>query len=227
MFVVEKAYTAGLAQCEAAFAQWRSRVGNGKLVGKFGSRVQVLLDEVERRYSSSTQGSATVRLKAARLQQLVELVDAAVQGLFRQQLVILQTDLTSNYRNLLTRLVVAQNIATNSDAAEDVINPEEAQQAMRQVLFEYRNKAVELEIESLGITSQAGQAEYVLILLMLFELCLTWLSLYLSMRAMFIISHIEWCIRAPMSVFFYRIIQYTISQAYNITNILISTNTTT
>ena len=59
---------------------------------------------------------------------------------------------------------------------------------------------------------------------MLIELCKPWLSLYisisLSLYAMVIISPIGWCIGEPRSVFFYPILQYTPSPAYNITNIL-------
>ena len=49
----------------------------------------------------------------------------------------------------------------------------------------------------------------------------------IGVYAMVTISPIEWCIGEPKSVFFYHILQYTISLAHKITNILISTLPTT
>jgi len=53
---IEAAYTAGIAQIESAVGQWQARVGDGKVVGKFGDRVQQLISSVRKAYSTRTAG---------------------------------------------------------------------------------------------------------------------------------------------------------------------------
>jgi hypothetical protein len=45
---VEAAYTAGIAQIESMVNQWQVRIAEGKVVGKFGDRVQQLLESMRK-----------------------------------------------------------------------------------------------------------------------------------------------------------------------------------
>ena len=160
VYSIEQAYLAAQKECEASFSQWFRRVSNGKLVGKFGERVQSLLDSTEGRYMSSTKGSSMVRLRGQRRRQIIDLIESTVKQLFQHQVTILQTDYTNRFRELLGSLVSDQAQLTADDANADLVDKSEEQQAIRQTLFEFRSQVLDLEVERLGLTSEAVQAEF-------------------------------------------------------------------
>ena len=149
LLVVEAAYTEGIAQIEAVVSPWQSRVGNGKLVGKFGDRAEQLLSSVRNAFSVRTKGVLTVRDRADRSRQLEEYFLAVISELFRQQLSILQGKSMSGFRNELIKLARREQGST----------ADEVQQALRKTLFDLRVAATELEIESMGLSATSIQAE--------------------------------------------------------------------
>ena len=118
-------------------------------MGKFGDRVQQLLTSVRKGYSARTAGVVIVRDRADRARQLEEYLLAAVTELFRQQLIVLQSATTATFRKALINLA----------GSEAGLRPEEEQQALRKTLFDLRAAVTELEVEALGLTSAAMQAE--------------------------------------------------------------------
>ena len=142
---VEAAYTSGIAQIEGMIGQWQSRVGDGKLVGKFGERAQTLLDSVRKSYNTRTMGTLTVRDRAERARQLDIYLNTAVSELFRQQLENLQASTTSKFRKALVKLA----------ASPEGLQPEEEQQELRKALFELLAETSDLEVESLGLSATA------------------------------------------------------------------------
>jgi hypothetical protein len=83
---VETAYTGGIAQIESMVNQWQVRIAEGKVVGKFGDRVQELLESVRKAYNARTLGTLTVRDRADRARMLDDYLLTAISELFRQQL---------------------------------------------------------------------------------------------------------------------------------------------
>ena len=146
---VEAAYNAGIAQIENAVGHWQVRVGDGKIVGKFGDRVQQLLMSVRKAYNTRTIGTITVRDRAERSRQLEEHLAAAVSVLFTQQLSNLQSSTIMKFRRSLVKLV----------ASPAGLQPEEEQQALRRALFDLRTATSDLEVESLGLSSATLQSE--------------------------------------------------------------------
>ena len=140
---VEAAYTSGIAQIESMVGQWQSRTGDGKIVGKFGERVQLLLDSVRKSYNARTVGTLTVRDRAERALQLDLYLATAVGELFRQQLESLQAATSIKFRKALVKLA----------SSREGLQPEEEQQALRKALFDLRAETSDLEVESLGLSS--------------------------------------------------------------------------
>ena len=153
-------------------------------MGKFGDRVQQLISSVRKAYSTRTAGkhspctscfsfryymshpftsllnyllsfsstiigALTVRDRADRARQLEDYLLTAVTELFRQQLAILQSSTTTSFRRALVKLA----------SSAEGLKPDEEQQALRKALFDLRAAASDMEIESLGLTSAAMQAE--------------------------------------------------------------------
>jgi hypothetical protein len=129
--------------------QWQTRIGDGKLVGKFGERVQQLLDSVRKSYNARTVGSLTVRDRAERARQLDLYLASAVSELFRQQLENLQASTTIKFRKSLVKLA----------ASPEGLQPEEEQQLLRKALFDLLAETSDLEVESLGLSSAALQTQ--------------------------------------------------------------------
>ena len=145
---VEAAYTAGVAQIENAVGHWQARIGDGKIVGKFGDRVQQLLVSVRNAYNIRTAGSLTVRDRADRGRQLEEYLATAVSELFSQQLGNLQAKTTTQFRKSLLKLA----------ASAAGLQHEEMQQALRRALFDLRAATSDLEVDSLDLSSADLQA---------------------------------------------------------------------
>jgi len=158
VYTIDTAYTTGVAHSEAAFNQWQGRIGSGKIVGKFGDRVAQLLDGVLKRFAAQTSGSQAVRERAIRASQLRQSIRTVATNLFKQQLALLQTQVTNSFKKTLLKQVATTNVA---DMDEDVVkaNKEEEQQALRNALMEFTMLAAELEVEELGMTSTAAQSE--------------------------------------------------------------------
>jgi len=152
---IESAFTVGVAQSEAAFNQWQGRIASGKPVGKFGTRVQELLDGVHKRFMEQTRGSVSVRERAQRASQLREGIESTGGVLFRQQLALLQTMITNRFRKTLINLAVTSDPSMQTE--EEIKNNE--QQALRKALFDFRTMALELEVESLGLLSTSAQTD--------------------------------------------------------------------
>ena len=125
------------------------RIGDGKIVGKFGDRVQQLLKSVRKAYNTRTIGTITVRDRAERSRQLEEHLATAVSELFTQQLSNLQSSTIIKFRRSLVKLV----------ASPAGFQPEEEQQALRRALFNLRTATSDLEVESLGLSSATMQSE--------------------------------------------------------------------
>lgn len=155
VYFVETAFSAGIAQCESAFSHWHARVGAGKTVGKFGSRVQQLLEGVQKRFLEQTTGTIAVRERASRLRQLISNVQNVAANLFRQQLLILQSQATSTFRQTLIRMA---RESTSTDPTS-IISKEDLQQELRKAVFDFRTLALELEVEALGLSSTTAQNE--------------------------------------------------------------------
>lgn len=149
MLKVEAAYNAGIAQIENTIGHWQARIGDGKIVGKFGDRVQQLLLSVRKAYNLRTAGTLTVRERAERSRQLDEHLAAAVSELFSQQLSNLQTSTIMKFRRSLVKLV----------ASSSGLKAEEEQQCLRRALFNLRTATSDLEVESLSLSSAALQVE--------------------------------------------------------------------
>ena len=146
---VEAAYTSGVAQIESMVSQWQSRVGDGKLVGKFGDRVQQLLESVRKSYNARTVGTLTVRDRADRARQLDSYLATAATELFRQQLENLQASTTLKFRQTLVRLA----------ASAEGPQPESEQEALRKALFDLLTATSDLEVESLGLSAATLQTQ--------------------------------------------------------------------
>lgn len=130
-------------------SQWQSRVGDGKLVGKFGDRVQQLLESVRKSYNARTVGTLTVRDRADRARQLDLYLATAASELFRQQLENLQASTTSKFRKALVKLA----------ASPGGLQQEEEQQELRKALFDLLTATSDLEVESLGLSGAALQTQ--------------------------------------------------------------------
>lgn len=160
VYLIEQSYMLAQRECEAAFGQWYKRVNSGKIVGKFGERVLALLESAEGKFMSSTKASSMARLRGQRRRQIVDLIDSTANQVFKHQVVILQAEYTAKFRDLLASLVTSQSALTADDTSTDLVDKSEEQQAIRQVLFEFRSQVLDLEIERLGLTSEAVQAEF-------------------------------------------------------------------
>ena len=160
VYFIEQAYMLAQRECEAAFGQWYKRVNSGKTVGKFGDRVLALLESVEGKFTTATKASPMARLRGQRRRQIVDLIDSTANQLFKHQVVILQSEYTARFRDLLATLVTSQSALTGDDTSTELVDKSEEQQAIRQVLFEFRSKVLDLEVERLGLTSEAVQAEF-------------------------------------------------------------------
>jgi hypothetical protein len=175
VYFIEQAYMLAQRECEAAFAQWYRRVGAGKTVGKFGDRVLALLESAEGKYMAATKasGHSMTRLRGQRRRQIVDLIDATASQLFKHQVAVLQSEYTARFRHILQSLVASQSslppaTATETDGSDDAAAPVstdlvdkgEEQQAIRQVLFEFRARVLDLEVERLGLTSEVAQSEF-------------------------------------------------------------------
>ena len=160
VYSIEQAYVTAQKECEAAFSQWFRRVSGGKIVGKFGERVQALLESAESKYMSATRGSSMMRLRGQRRRQIVDLINTTAKQLFSHQVTILQTEHTARFRALLSSLVNDQSALTADDASAELVDKGEEQQAIRQTLFEFRSQVLDLEVDRLGLTSEASQAEF-------------------------------------------------------------------
>lgn len=152
IFLIESAFTVGVAHSEAAFSQWQGRVGQGKVVGKFGQRVQELLESVHGRFMDQTKGTISVRERSQRARQLRDNIESVASTLFKQQLAILQSQASNRFRGMLISL--ARSADSDSDSTR-----EDEQQALRKTLFDFRALALDLEVESLGLSSTSFQAE--------------------------------------------------------------------
>lgn len=157
VYAIESAFAVGIAQSEAAFNQWQARIGSGKVVGKFGSRVQELLDAVHKRFMEQTKGSVSVRERALRARQLRENIESVANVLFRQQISLLQTQITKQFRRSLISLAVSGG--NNEEEAKTEAQSKEEEQQVRKALFDFRALALELEVESIGLVSNAAQTE--------------------------------------------------------------------
>jgi len=143
LFQVDTAYAAGLVQTEAMANQWRARVNNGKLVAKFSDRVKELVSGVKKTFYGRTTGTLVVRERADRVDQLVNNILNIAKLLFTQQLVILEKDVTTEFRRDLLEILrrKPESYAT------------ETQQAVRDAVYRYKTAAAELEGEGLGLGS--------------------------------------------------------------------------
>lgn len=150
LLTIELAYTSCIELIEVATTQWRQRIGSGKVVGKFGTRAQDLLERIQKTFFEKTRGSLMIRERAERSQQLTTAIQAAALSVFRQQLSIAQTKCTADFKKELIALAAADN---------DSVQNEE-QQLLRKAVFSFRSMATELEVDSLGLSATAAVEEF-------------------------------------------------------------------
>jgi hypothetical protein len=143
LFAIEAAYAGAIAQIEAGIAHWQERVGQGKMVGKFGTRAKQLLASVMKTYSSKTAGTTTVRERANRAGQIKDTFQKLSMDLFSKQLGLQCIKANDNLQKSLVKMLVK---------AKEELTEEDMQQAMRNALFQYRAGAAELEVEELDLT---------------------------------------------------------------------------
>ena len=149
LYVIEKAYTKCLLNAEVAMQRWVMRVNEGKIVGKFGERVQQLVSNTQKSFFSETRGSLLVRERASRADQLSTAILNTASTVLKQQLAILQNEASESLKKSLIKLARAHN----------EVPPEEEQQAMRLISSEFEINASELEAETLGLLSTDAQNE--------------------------------------------------------------------
>ena len=145
---VEGAVTAATNQVDTVVYQWRERASQGKLVGKFGDRVESLLRAVTDSFLARTLGSAVVRDRAERLTQLKAHVAVAAKVLFQQQMVILAADVVRRFQRDLVQLSTA---GPPTSEAEQLL--------LRKALFGFKAMSAELEVAALQLAAGEFEAE--------------------------------------------------------------------
>ena len=128
---------------------WRKRSNEGKLVGKFNERVFDLIANTKKTFFEQTADCQVLRERALKLGKLVAFVQNSALIIFRQQLLILQNDVTASFRKHLIK------IAGTSEG----FTQEEGQQAIRKALFEYKLSLGDLESDVLGFDGSQAQSE--------------------------------------------------------------------
>ena len=149
LYVIEKAYTKCLLNSEVTMQRWTMRVNEGKVVGKFGDRIEQLIASTQKSFYSETRGSLLVRERASRAEQLSTAILSTASTLFKQQLTILQNDASESLKKSLIKLVRTHN----------EIPPEEEQQAMRTAYGEFEIDAGEIEAKALGLDGAEAKEE--------------------------------------------------------------------
>ena len=129
--------------------RWIMRVNEGKVVGKFGERVQHMVSSAQTSFFSETRGSLLVRERASRADQLSAAILSTASTVLKQQLVILQNEALESLKKSLIKLARVHN----------EVPPEEEQQAMRTIYSEFEIHASELEAEALGLMSTDAKVE--------------------------------------------------------------------
>lgn len=148
LFEVEAAYSAAVAHADGAVEQWRARVNQGRLVGRFGDRAAALLRSSTQTFLDRTLGSVVVRDRSERLAQIRGYVALAVKTLYQQQLLILSSDVTRRFQNDMLQL-----------ASSGLQSGEEEQQLLRKALFSFRTLSADLESEAFDLKPDAVQKE--------------------------------------------------------------------
>lgn len=146
---VEIAYASGLAQTEAMANQWRARVNNGKIIAKFGNRVNELVTGAKKSFYERTTGTLVVRERADRVQQLVSNILSIAKLLFAQQLLILEKEVTDEFKRDLLEILRKKPESYSADQ----------QQVIRDAIYRFKKASAELEGEGLGLSSSDVQAE--------------------------------------------------------------------
>jgi hypothetical protein len=149
LYEIETCFTKGLKYIDASFRPWTCRVNSGKVVGKFGERVQQLHDTVRKTFNAETAGCLVVRDRAARAAQLSAIVSTASSTLFKQQLAILQADALAKLKRGLIALA-RKHMEVPSD---------EEQRLLRKVSYDFQLSATEIEIPTLNLLSTDAQGE--------------------------------------------------------------------
>ena len=127
LYVIENAYMKCLSNAEVAMQRWIMRVNEGKVVGKFGERVQHMVSSAQTSFFSETRGSLLVRERASRADQLSAAILSTASTVLKQQLVILQNEALESLKKSLIKLSRVHN----------EVLPEEEQQAMRTIYSEF------------------------------------------------------------------------------------------
>jgi len=147
LYLVEDAYSSGIAQSEAVMNQWRSRVNEGKIVENFGKRVEALNEDVKKSFFAKTLGSRVVRDRADRAALLTMNIKSTAETLMKQQVTYLQASTTENLKRALVN--VMRN-GGDTDAEE---------KAVRVATYDFRTKIGQLESESLGLDAKIAIGE--------------------------------------------------------------------
>lgn len=149
LFLVEDAYSAGVAQSEGIINQWRSRVSEGKTLANFGVRVQALIDDVKKSFFAKTLGCNVVRERAERAQMLVMNIRSTAESLLKQQVIVLQAKTLDDFKKALVK-----NMRNGGGNDED-------ESALRVASYNFRTTVGDLENESLGLSANAAISEMI------------------------------------------------------------------
>jgi hypothetical protein len=152
LFVVESAYASSLRQAETVLNLFRKRLATGKTVKGFGERVASLYDSIRGSFYDKTRGSLVARDRAERAAMLSEFILSNSGGFLKTQLSLVSSKKADDFKKQLIKLYKGE------------FNAEEAEQLLRQVLYEYRTEAAELECQDLGLSAEDEIAELTLAL---------------------------------------------------------------
>lgn len=147
---IESAYTSGLAYLEDYISDWQSRVGSGRLIANFGKRVESLMVLIQKQFRERTLASNLVKERAEKARLLSDTLQISITNLYRQQISILQSKVIGRFRkSIRNQMMKADSVSTDQE-----------KQLLRNSLFEFKNKADELEVPIFGLNIESTQSEF-------------------------------------------------------------------
>ena len=145
LYKIEASYSDCLGVAERAMDQFRSRINQGRLVARFGSRAAELLQKVQQAFLEKTAGALVVYDRMDRYRQLSQYMRIALNGLYLKQLEIASGEAAVTLKKELLRQMGARG---------DDLPTEDIQQAVRNQVFRFQVVCGELE----GASSRDGAA---------------------------------------------------------------------
>lgn len=146
IYRIEAAFATGLSDIDRSLLQWQSRVSSGRLVGRFDDLVKQLQEAVLGDFRIRTAGCVTPRERADRQKLLQSHLTTGSNRLLRQQLAVLESQVTKDFRQALLQLLVNSPSSTSEEAgeADAAVMKEQQQQQLRKSVFQFQTKLQEL-----------------------------------------------------------------------------------